>query len=72
MKQTITITLAFLGGIFLANLCFAQAEPPMADDEGFFPPEEVCQVAESYTGQFLKKYLADEHRLEHGWIGNDI
>jgi excinuclease ABC subunit A len=29
-------------------------------------PEEVCQVAESYTGQFLKQYLADEHSIEHG------
>jgi hypothetical protein len=23
-------------------------------------PEEVCQVEQSYTGQFLRKYLADE------------
>lgn len=25
-------------------------------------PEEVCQVPESYTGQFLQRYLADERR----------
>jgi excinuclease ABC subunit A len=26
-------------------------------------PEEVCQHPESYTGQFLKKYLEDEQRI---------
>lgn len=25
-------------------------------------PEEVCQISESYTGQFLQRYLADERR----------
>jgi len=27
-------------------------------------PEEVCQVADSYTGQFLKRYLEEERQLE--------
>ena len=27
-------------------------------------PEEVCQVPESYTGQFLQKYLEDERNYE--------
>lgn len=27
-------------------------------------PEEVCQVTESYTGQYLKRYLEEEHRIE--------
>jgi excinuclease ABC subunit A len=27
-------------------------------------PEEICQVAESYTGQFLRKYLDDERNYE--------
>jgi len=35
-------------------------------------PEQVCEVEESYTGQFLKKYLQDESRIESGWQGNDI
>lgn len=35
-------------------------------------PEQVCEVAESYTGQYLKKYLQDETRIESGWVGNDI
>jgi excinuclease ABC subunit A len=29
-------------------------------------PEEVCQVAESYTGQYLRKYLDDERNYNHG------
>jgi excinuclease ABC subunit A len=35
-------------------------------------PEEVCEVQESYTGQYLKRYLQDENRIESGWMGNDI
>jgi excinuclease ABC subunit A len=35
-------------------------------------PEQICEVEESYTGQFLKKYLQDETRIESGWLGNDI
>ena len=35
-------------------------------------PEDICEVAESYTGQFLKRYLQDETRIESGWMGNDI
>ena len=35
-------------------------------------PEHVCEVAESYTGQYLKKYLQDERRIESAWVGNDI
>jgi excinuclease ABC subunit A len=35
-------------------------------------PEQICEVAESYTGQYLKKYLQDESRIESGWVGNDI
>jgi hypothetical protein len=27
-------------------------------------PEEVCKVEESYTGQFLQKYLKDERNYE--------
>jgi len=27
-------------------------------------PEEVCQIEESYTGQFLRKYLDDERNYE--------
>ena len=27
-------------------------------------PEEVCEVAGSYTGQFLKQYLEDEREIE--------
>ncbi|GAP06077.1 excinuclease ABC subunit A [Anaerolinea thermolimosa] len=27
-------------------------------------PEEVCQVSDSYTGQFLKRYLEEEQQLE--------
>jgi len=28
-------------------------------------PDEICQVPESYTGQFLQKYLEDERNYEH-------
>jgi excinuclease ABC subunit A len=28
-------------------------------------PEEVCEVEESYTGQFLKRYLKEEHNYSH-------
>ncbi len=31
----------------------------------FGTPEEVCQVPESYTGQFLRKYLDDERNYNH-------
>jgi excinuclease ABC subunit A len=27
-------------------------------------PEEICQVSGSYTGEFLKKYMEDERRME--------
>ena len=27
-------------------------------------PEEICRNAESYTGEYLKHYLADNHQLE--------
>ena len=27
-------------------------------------PEEICQVAESYTGQYLSHYLRDEHNFD--------
>jgi excinuclease ABC subunit A len=36
-------------------------------------PEEVCEVAESYTGQFLKQYLADERKIEGlAQLGNPV
>ena len=28
-------------------------------------PEEVCEVAESFTGQYLRRYLMDNHPVEH-------
>lgn len=28
-------------------------------------PEEICQIEESYTGQFLRRYLDDEHHLDY-------
>jgi excinuclease ABC subunit A len=28
-------------------------------------PEEICKVDESYTGQYLLRYLDDEHHLDH-------
>ena len=42
---------------------------PEGGDQGgevvaFGTPEEVCQVPESYTGQFLRKYLEDERNYD--------
>lgn len=28
-------------------------------------PEEICQVEESYTGQYLRRYLDDAHHFDH-------
>ncbi len=28
-------------------------------------PEEICDVAESFTGQYLRRYLVDNHPVEH-------